>query len=369
MALNIRRIGHAFRWSVLTLLIGCSEGASDRGSAQAQRLRWDSLGVVVGDGDPSFHPVDLVDPRGILSDPSGLMVVAEADLHQVLLLDSAGTIVHRLGRQGIGPGEFDAPSLVAFWGESLAVYDPALHRLSILRVDGALIRQQAIEPKGLIYPSIVGIRNDGTPILMGIQVAEASAEGGVSSTLGLVIALRDDERRDTLATLEGGPILSRGPIFFAPRPAAAITDTGAWVGFGGAPEIRFVPFDGSSARSYRWTATARPVSEGDKALVRAYAADRRANPEVTGDDRFADSIPYFKTILPDPAGGVWLVGYSALGTAPDSAWRVNERTGTIHRIQLPAGFRPAEIGTRDLIGVQIDSEGAQRLARYRRGRH
>lgn len=369
MALNVRRIGHAFRWSVLTLLIGCSGGASDRGAAQVQRLRWDSLGVVVRESDPAFHSVELTDPRGILSSPSGLVAVAEADLHKVILLDSTGSIVGRIGRQGAGPGEFDAVSLVAFWGDSLAAYDAALHRLSFIRRNGDLIRQRTIAPMGLVASTIIGFRPDGAPILLGLAIGRPTGSSTILPATGVVVALLDDTRRDIIAVVGGGSWFPRGPYFFAARPSVGVTDSGVWLGAGSTPEVMFVPFSRMPPVTFHWTATTRPVTDADKSVVREYAAARHAAPELTGDDRFADSIPYFKTILPDPAGGVWLVGYSALGTAPDSAWRVNERTGTIHGIQLPAGFRPAEIGTRDLIGVQIDSEGAQRLARYRRGRH
>lgn len=369
VALRTEGIRLGFYGPALALLLGCGMGPVDRGGPHLRLLRRDSTGTMVGERDPSFHPLELTDPRGVLANPAKLIVVADADQHQILLLDSTGSLIRRIGRQGSGPGEFDAVSLVAFWGDSLAVHDPALHRLSIMSAVGALIRQRTIDPKGLIFPAIIGFRDDRAPILLGVQVGSSGEAGSGQPTRGIAVALRNDERRDTLAILDGGPILSRGPIFFASRPAAASTDTGLWVGFGGAPELRFVPFDGSPTQAYRWTARTRPVSEADKERVRAYATDRKANPELTGDDRFADSIPYFKTILSDPAGGVWLVGYSALGTTPDSAWKIDERAGTITALALPSGFRPVEVGADGLLGIVTSEDGQMTFARYglRRG--
>lgn len=364
VALRTEGIRLGFYGPALALLLGCGMGPVDRGGPHLRLLRRDSTGTMVGERDPSFHPLELTDPRGILSVPSGPIAVGESDLHQVILLDSTGTLIRRIGRQGAGPGEFDVVSLLAFWGESLAVHDPALHRLSIMGAAGALIRQRTIDPKGLIFPMVTGFRDDRAPILLGVQVGSSGEAGSGQPTRGIAVALRNDDRRDTLAILDGGPILSRGPIFFASRPAAASTDTGLWVGFGGAPELRFVPFDGSPTQVYRWTARTRPVSEVDKERVRAYATDRNANPELTGDDRFADSIPYFKTILSDPAGGVWLVGYSALGTTPDSAWRIDERAGTITALALPRAFRPVEVRLDRLLGIDIGPDGQQTLGRY-----
>lgn len=308
------------------------------------------------------------DVRGAQGSVDGRIALAEASLHQVVLLDTTGVQVGAIGREGSGPGEFREPQLVAFWGDSLAVFDPPQRRLSYLRMDGSLIRQRTISIQGAIAPMVLGIRSDGAVIFKG-SFFEAPPEGSaLIPASAMVFAINGADAVDTVATMSDGLWHQLGFRFYAWRSAVAVADSGVWCGEGGSPTLRFAAWDGRSVSAFHWEARTRPVTEADRSAMIAMGAEHRASPEFTANDRFADSIPYFARLLPDPAGGVWVVGFAAPFAAPDSAWRIDERAGTIQGIDLPEGFRPTQIGGDFILGLRSSEEGDLVVVRYRLSR-
>ena len=255
-------------------------------------------------------------------------------------------------------------SLVAFWSDSLAVYDAAQRRLTFLRRDGAVIRQRPVESSGLVAPTVIGIGRDGRPILRGTSIGGSADGTTLLSVRGVVQRLGPAGATDTIAMFDDGLWHPRGPRFFAWRGTATAMDSGVWVGAGGSAELQLFRFDGTSGALLRWNASTRAVTAADKAKIVAVAKQRRASPELTGGDRFADSIPYFGRVLSDPLGGLWVIGFAAPFEAPDSAWRIDERAGTIQGFALPRQFRPTQVGTDFLLGVRSDEEGVPRVVRY-----
>lgn len=73
--------------------------------------------------------------------PDGRLAVLDADANVMVLLDSAGTVLRRVGREGAGPGEFEFPSWVGRCnGDSLFVWDPSLARISVFDAAGDFSR-------------------------------------------------------------------------------------------------------------------------------------------------------------------------------------------------------------------------------------
>jgi hypothetical protein len=354
---------HSFQCKFIVfaaLLLGC--GPADRSGPATLNLRRIEGEISIWVPIASTPDLQLTDVRGALTAPNGDVAVADAGLHQVILLDSAGRSIGRIGRQGGGPAEFEGIALVAFWGDSLLVHDPVQRRLSFIRRDGSLIRQQRVEATRMIAPTVVGLRGDGAIILRGTVPGTRSPDGGPTEMQGIVVALRG-EHTDTVARFDDGVWHPRGPRWYSWRPTVTMSDSGVWVGAGGRPELRFVAWDGNTMTEIRWDARTRAVEEADKARIVAMAEGRNASPELTAPDRFADSIPYFARVLADPAGGLWVIGYAAPFEYPDSAWRVDPMAGTIQGMALPPGFRPTQAGQEFLLGVQDDEAGTRVVRR------
>jgi hypothetical protein len=354
---------HSFQCKFIVfaaLLLGC--GPADRSGPATLNLRRIEGEISIWVPIASTPDLQLTDVRGALTAPNGDVAVADAGLHQVILLDSAGRSIGRIGRQGGGPAEFEGIALVAFWGDSLLVHDPVQRRLSFIRRDGSLIRQQRVEATRMIAPTVVGLRGDGAIILRGTVPGTRSPDGGPTEMQGIVVALRG-EHTDTVARFDDGVWHPRGPRWYSWRPTVTMSDSGVWVGAGGRPELRFVAWDGNTMTEIRWDARTRAVGEADKARIVAMAEGRNASPELTAPDRFADSMPYFARVLADPAGGLWVIGAAAPFEFPDSAWRIDLTAGTIQGMALPPGLRPTQVGVDFLLGVLTDEDGVGRPAR------
>jgi hypothetical protein len=72
----------------------------------------------------------------VVGDPSGRVYVLDALAKNVVVVDSSGAVVRRLGREGEGPGEFASPIDLAWHGGRLAVLDSRLRRVTFWNQDG-----------------------------------------------------------------------------------------------------------------------------------------------------------------------------------------------------------------------------------------
>lgn len=80
--------------------------------------------------------------------PNGSLYVAQSHEATVVVLESDGTLVRRIGRRGQGPGEFLAPAGLGWLGDTLWVVDAASRRVSYFR-DGELVRTHSYGALGL----------------------------------------------------------------------------------------------------------------------------------------------------------------------------------------------------------------------------
>jgi hypothetical protein len=114
------------------------------------------VGVVTGDPEYEFQGVVAA-----IRDRGGRLVVLDRSRRRISVFGPDGSFVNASGREGRGPGEYDSPS--ALWrlpGDSLAVYDPAVGRVSILDGDAGWVRSVQVQPVGtLVLPS--GALDDG----------------------------------------------------------------------------------------------------------------------------------------------------------------------------------------------------------------
>jgi hypothetical protein len=297
----------------------------------------------------------------MLTFADGGIAVADAGVPCVYVFDAEGLPQVEMGRAGGGPGEFREPRLVAVWADSLAVYDPPQRRLLVFTRGGALARQISIPARGPVQ--ILGFLSGGDPLLKQTDFPDSTTKGGLIDARALLLRVRGDDL-DTVATLPDGRVTT-GYRFYAWAGVAALTDTSLWIGEGNAPRLTELSRDGKELHSARWAAVARPVGDADRSAMVAIARERNAAPGfIEAPDRFADSVPLFGRLLPDPHGGVWVLGYEAPFSPPEGAWFINERAGTIAKVALPPHFRPTQIGPDFVLGVLTDQDGVGRPARF-----
>ena len=85
------------------------------------------------------EPGELVNPGSVAIDALGRIYVAERDPSVIKQFTPDGHYIRSIGRQGAGPGEFQAP-FIAVAGANLYVQDPSLKRASLFDTSGAFIR-------------------------------------------------------------------------------------------------------------------------------------------------------------------------------------------------------------------------------------
>lgn len=85
--------------------------------------------------------VELKRPTGLaIEREQQLLYVADTLRHQILVLNLAGTLVRTIGHRGNGPGEFNFPTALTFYGGTLFVVDAMNFRVQVLTRDGRFLR-------------------------------------------------------------------------------------------------------------------------------------------------------------------------------------------------------------------------------------
>lgn len=113
--------------------------------------RWavsDSPKVQIGvvEGDPAY---ELRLAIGAVRMPDGRIIVANRGSSELRIYDPEGRHLHTVGREGEGPGEFrNIGDLWLYRGDSLAVYDVSLRRVSVFDVRPAFVRSVPIVSPG-----------------------------------------------------------------------------------------------------------------------------------------------------------------------------------------------------------------------------
>ncbi|MEN8801628.1 MAG: 6-bladed beta-propeller [Thiogranum sp.] len=119
------------------------------------------------DGKPlgSFGADSLRRPTGLARDPETRRVyVADTRAHDIKVFDDNGTLLHRIGRHGSAPGEFNAPTHISLVKNRLYVTDTLNARVQILSMDGQPLKsvgKRGLYVGNLTRPKGVTVDSDG----------------------------------------------------------------------------------------------------------------------------------------------------------------------------------------------------------------
>lgn len=139
-------------------------------------------------------PDDLLEgiPQHVAEDGQGrIYVVQQGSNAPILVFDRQGSFLRTLGRRGSGPGEFQSAGfLVPGLGDSVAVWDYGLSRLTVLTVSGGMVRSFSVpidaisalwQPKG---QGFVFNGHMGTPDRIGYAFHRTDGIGRLSRSFG-----------------------------------------------------------------------------------------------------------------------------------------------------------------------------------------
>lgn len=312
-----------------------------------------------GLGDEAFADVQGV---ALLSDRR--IAVADASIPAVMIYTEAGSLSVAVGRNGDGPGEYRRPRLIGVTpGDSLVIYDVQTRRLLLFASSGAFLR--SITLGGLPGSVLEVLRfGDGEVWLKRNDHRPAPSPTGNRLVEGSIVRYDPGGKVTTVvAAFPGGLLHPRGFLFYGWLASAIVTDSSIWLGLGNQPEVvEYEIGHGGPRRRLRWTHTVHLVDDAQRAAMIDLARSRNASPDMMTRDRFADTVPVFSRLLPDPGGGLWIIGYEAPFATSDSAWYVRPNAATIETIPIPRGFRPTAFARHAVAGVLFDDDGIPRPA-------
>ena len=367
-----RDLGAVYRsLIVLTLLAGCREDspAPDRTSV----ARVSSVGKV----QVAAAPALLYNSIAAGSEPTiarigsavlgskGTVVLTDLAASQVVVIDSQGRVIRRIGGRGEGPGEFRSPSWIGRCsGDSLIVWDPRLRRISKLSPDGSIMGQ--LTPP--FYP--VELQCGPQGLIGAIIVDDPAASAPLSENAPLIHGSLLVTRTflDTVAFLRQLPFGRSRPL--GAKATFALEDGTLIYGF---PD---------SARAQIWDLTTGSVvaipaghanvvptdsiyaaAVEDILSVMAVPAEREPFRTSFLDIPMPATVPSYRAIKVDHLSRLWIVT-SPLGTSRTEIEIRDQRGNAVAAVQLAGTHSLLDVDESRFLTLSRDSLDSQVLSVY-----
>lgn len=350
--------------------------AANSGSQARSVLGWEidstpdlSMGVTglsSGESAPAWYTFHRI--GGVRQLADGRVVVADGGSREVRFFDSSGEFIHRVGRQGRGPGEFEGgPILVrALFSDSLLLFDSKPVRFHFLSSDDdgyRIVRpatwKGATPPIGFIDPNVfVGLMYLHKPTTIGpYEIPATYAWVDIATGVRTLVDSFPVQPQYTTRFVDG--LAYGGLIPFSPMPSAAVTRDGAFVTDGAHAEIKKYDIDGRLQRIIRVDEPSRQIENGD---IQSYieATGQPLDPDIP----IPDVMPTFQSLLVDDEGWLWAKKYD-WDPARRPVWVVFDPSGRAHGyVETPVGLRINQIASDFVLGVWTDELEVEHVRRY-----
>lgn len=278
----------------------------------------------------------------------------------VLSFSDEGKLIGFVGAEGVGPGEFKSSrSVVVGPGDSIYVFDPDLHRVSVFA------------PQTLLYSHSVNTVDAGASIstprtLLGVVKGgylfqyrapfrpPESDFGGYDpdeSRLDFVNLINRHGRREeiTIAKLPSGERLvatsqSRHessiavmPLPFGRDPFFVLKNSNVYAGWNDVIDIAVISEKGEPVRTIRFAHEASPVTRRDiEGIVKD--ASRRVRRWVLESESIPETKPAYDAMVVDDQGHIWIREYPNTD-AEFATWLIiNSESNLVGEMELPANL-------------------------------
>jgi hypothetical protein len=330
--------------------------------------------VVIGEADGP-EPYQLFRVRGVLRLDDGGIAVANAGTSEIKIFDASGAHRVTIGREGEGPGEFRYVDKLLPWsGDSLAVSDGPLRRISVYSSEGVLGRTILLANVGG-WPIPRGLLSDGSIVLEPNTGPVGQMENYVFESNKQPILRLDPvtERYDTIAlTLSErwvGGWRVRGqrvaiPMPYSGAPYMAAGPGGVYHGYSSDYQIEYWTSGGGLQMIIRRDVEPTPVSDRHIALAwdtvtgigRLRGGLVRRN---RADVVFNETLPVFGPLLVDDLGHLWVTEFTLPGDST-MFWSVFDTDGFwLGTVRTPDGVRVWQVGPDFLVGSWRGESGVQ----------
>lgn len=337
---------------------------------------------------------EFADVRGVLSLADGTLVIADGASRQLRFFSHDGQFVSSIGRAGQGPGEFRSITDIWDWpGDSVAVWDRSLVRLSVYSSAGVLGRTQTyakgeslapgVSGAPVAVPNALGFYSDGT-LAAYFTVPRRSPLGETPQTMyrdSVTVwrFLTDGSPGDIVASVLGDEWFFfswQGSITNAKHPmgrrlVTAISGEHFYYTPGDSYEVSVYSSDGKLERIVRRLAPPLPLTVDEIARYRELAM-REAPP---GQERtwrrwldeempYPPSFPTYSRLVVDREENIWAQQYPLISDSTPR-WTVFDRAGRLlGDVTFPDRFHSFEIGADYVVGVWRDELDVEHVRLY-----
>lgn len=335
------------------------------------------LRIGADDADGGLHQVmDAVRLQ------DGSFAIVNSGAHEVRIVGADGRTLRVLGREGNGPGEFQAPAWIGARGDTVVVADMLTSRVTRFSAAGALLGSAQFSEAAGFFPQVVGQYRDGTLLVSADEAAAANNPGVVRGRTALLRLRPDGTLIDTLAVVPSSEqFVSRSPdgrgvkvesLPFGQRTVMALHGDVLYVGTGQTQAVRTIDARGQSRDLLQVAAVRRPVGAADVEDYWKNLVTHR-NGAAVGEPPRPEGVPYPKTLPPyndlhvDGAGRVW-VGESRLPrewTRPATYWIYSPEGRALGQMRVPARSLILDAGADWVLLREMDPDERETVSLYR----
>jgi len=287
--------------------------------------------------------------------PSGILVIANAGVPELLLVDTTGHLVRRVGDRGEGPGQFGTITSLHIQDDgSIVTFDDRLARLTEFDPSGEVLSTRRMTDPNPVSDLIPLAASQSGPVLAIYGDKRTFGQGGVrQDSTPLLRFSPESPLPDSLAhwptkswqfvPVGGG--MSRTQVPFSPDLLSAGGDQRAALATTHEPIISVFDEIGTLIMSVRWDEESREVSEADFEEWRQERLSALPDAIPEGDRQQLVDIEHHPThpllmqIFLDAEGAVWFAS-AALSSDSNRTWiRINAGGEPEGAIVLPSSAR------------------------------
>lgn len=332
----------------------------------------DSTPVLSLGGPDVTGPTLFGNISGVRLDGRGRVWVADGQSAEVRIFDSAGAFVKGVGGRGEGPGEFIGIRLLgSFVGDSVAVWDDAQGRLTVLDPEGNVARVVTGDGGQAPPPNAFRTFPDGTVLARVREVLPAGALEPGTVIPDTAVFARVDYSTMESEMLGGAPApkwLWTGrnsvPIPFLLNPGFDLSGTELHVTSGTAFRIRVLE-GGRLTESYGLDRDPTPITDAERQeyanLFAGASVDAQQQDEylsVLGHPEVPSLLPAYRSIVVADDGDVWAERYDR------GVFDVYDSEG-VFRGQVDVPLALTQVRDATLVGVWRDEHHVEHVRVHR----
>jgi hypothetical protein len=334
------------------------------------RLTVDSSPFVAIPGPATPDSGLITHVKGATRLSAGTIVIADGySGHEQSLkgFGNNGQLVWSSGRQGGGPGEFQALGWFAQCGQdSLFTWDDAQSRLSVLDAGGQLARVGTL-PGVPLSVNMACSRSGNFAIMTSPAPSSPLAEQFPRLTSRLTVV---DSRGDSLWSLPDVYLGQNRPLGTITR--LALGNDRLYVGTGDSAYVDEYDLSGQLIATFQVGEASRQprLKQYEQAIDQLLGQmpgkpeDKKTAKEQLLKIPMPDRLPSYSGLLVDPSGMLWVV----TSLPGDDTTRIRAFTPSgesVGEIRLPFALRILEVGSDYLLGVRQGKDGQEVVALYR----